>query len=101
MANRHHLEARPHPDGSLRWIVTSASRPEIEHLVELDAFGGIGRCSCEHFQFRIEPELRDGNRVGACRCGHIMAARETFADAMIALLTRIRRERATANQEGR
>jgi len=91
---RHHLEARPHPDGALRWIVTSSSRPEIEHLVDLDSYGGIGRCSCEHYQFRIEPELRDGRRVGAQRCGHILAARNCFTDAMIACIVQARRDRA-------
>lgn len=87
------LEARPHPDGVLRWIVTSRSRPEIEHLVELDAFGGIGHCSCEHFQFRIAPDLRDGRRRrGGTRCSHILTARNAFTDAMIQTLVGVKRQ---------
>jgi hypothetical protein len=96
---RYQLEARPHPDGALRWIVTSRSRPDIEHLVELAAFGGIGRCSCEHFEFRIAPDLRNGRRVGAHRCSHILAARNAFTDAMIQTLVRMKQERtATATE---
>ncbi len=93
--SRYELETRPHPDGALRWIVTSRTRPEIEHLVDLDGFGGIGRCSCEHFEFRIAPDLRDGNRSGkAHRCSHILAARNAFCDAMIQSLHRLRQTRA-------
>ncbi len=93
MGEQYQLEARPHPDGALRWIVTSRSRPDIEHLVDLDGFGGIGRCSCEHFEFRIAPDLRDGRRIGAHRCSHILTARNAFTDAMIATLIRVRETR--------
>jgi hypothetical protein len=75
-------------DNPLRWGVTSRSRPEITHLVELDAFGGIGTCSCEHFQFRIAPDLREGQRIGSSRCSHILVARAAFTDAMIQTLIR-------------
>lgn len=97
---KHQLEARTHPDGVLRWIVTSRTRPEIEHLVDLDAFGGVGRCSCEHFEFRIAPGLRDGQRIGAHRCSHILVARGAFTDAMIQSLVKIRRERAGSETTG-
>lgn len=96
--SRYELEARPHPDGALRWIVTSRTRPEIEHLVDLDSFAGVGRCSCEHFEFRIAPDLREGRRVGSHRCSHILAARNAFCDAMIQSLHQLRQTRA-ANQE--
>lgn len=93
----HELEARPHPDGALRWIVTSRSRPEIEHLVDLDSYAGIGHCSCEHFQFRIEPDLREGRRrQGGTRCSHILVARNAFTDAMIQTIATIKARRAGA-----
>jgi len=85
----HDMEARLH-DGPLVWIVTSRSRPEVEHQVDLEAFGGIGTCSCEHFQFRIAPDLREGRREGARRCGHILVARAAFTDAMIQTIIRSR-----------
>lgn len=96
--DQHALEARPHPDGALRWIVTSRTRPEIEHLVDLDSFAGVGRCSCEHFEFRIAPGLREGHRIGAHRCSHILVARNAFTDAMVQSLSRIRQDRAAAGQ---
>lgn len=99
--DQHALEARPHPDGALRWIVTSRTRPEIEHLVDLDAFSGVGKCSCEHFEFRIAPGLRDGHRIGAHRCSHILVARNCFTDAMIQSLSRIRQERAATTPPAR
>ena len=85
MADRYHLEALMH-DGPLRWRVTSKTRPDVEHVVDLAGFGGIGSCSCEHFQFRIAPELREGKRFGAKRCSHIIVAREAFCDAFVQVL---------------
>lgn len=88
----HDMEATVR-DGPLVWTVSSRSRPEIQHLVDLEAFGGIGTCSCEHFQFRIAPDLREGRREGARRCGHILVARAAFTDAMIQTLVRAKQER--------
>ena len=96
-AVQHDMEARPH-DNPLRWVVTSRSRPDVEHLVDLAAFGGIGNCSCEHFQFRIAPDLRDGRRLGARRCSHILVARNAFTDQMIQTMVRIREQRAAAGR---
>lgn len=95
MPDDYEMEARCH-DSALRWIVTSRSRPEIEHVVDLAAFSGVGSCSCEHFQFRIAPELRLGTRKGSRRCGHILTARNAFADAMIQTLVRMHAERAAS-----
>lgn len=79
-------EARRH-DSLLRWRVTSASRPEIEHVVDLAAHGGIGKCSCEHFEYRLEPKIRDGNRCEtSTRCSHIQVARKAFTDTLIQFL---------------
>jgi len=80
-------EARRH-DNLLRWRVTSASRPEVEHLVELDANHGIGACSCEHFTFRLQPKIDQGCRLEtATRCSHILVARKAFTDTLIQFLT--------------
>lgn len=85
---RGRLTAYPH-DNVLRWRVTSNSRPDIEHVVDLGAWHGNGACSCEHFEFRLAPLLRDGIGGGgkATRCGHIMVAREAFANHMIQILS--------------
>lgn len=71
-------------DTILRWRVTSDSRPDIQHVVDLGANGGIGACSCEHFQFRLQPKINDGNRcVTSTRCVHILVARGAFTDTMV------------------
>lgn len=93
MPNGYEMEARC-GDNALHWKVTSRTRPEIEHQVDLAAFNGIGACSCEHFQIRIAPELRAGNRKGSRRCGHILTARNAFTDAMVQTLVRMHAERA-------
>lgn len=69
-----------------RWHVTSDSRPDETHVVDVLAFNGFGECSCEHFQYRMLPELQKaaaGEHVTLSRCKHIEAAREAFADFMI------------------
>ena len=71
-------------DSPLRWKVSSATRPDREHLVQLEANGGIGRCSCEHFEYRLQPKITEGNRCeSSTRCAHIVIARKTFCDFMI------------------
>lgn len=94
--SRQRLVAHPH-DHVLRWRVRSHTRPEIEHVVDLDAFAGNGACSCEHFEFRLAPLIRDGITGGkATRCGHIMVAREAFANHMIQILGAREKEIAEA-----
>lgn len=79
-------EARRH-DNLLRWRVTSATRANIEHLVELNANGGLGRCTCEHFEYRLQPKINEGNRCEATtRCSHIIVARKAFTDCLIQFL---------------
>lgn len=90
---RGRLRAFQH-DNVLRWRVESLSRPELVHVVDLAAYTGNGACSCEHFQFRLEPALREGlvKRGQATRCGHILVAREAFTNHMLQLLTARARE---------
>lgn len=77
-------------DSPLRYFVGSASRPNTEHLVELDAFHGNGACQCENFDFNMRPILerrRHDHRNPPIRCKHIKAAREFLADDIIRRLT--------------
>jgi hypothetical protein len=88
-------------DSSLRFMVESHSRVKVEHLVELDAYGGNGRCACEHFQFRLEPQLRSGEVVpsNATRCHHIIEARDYFTDHVMELIKVQQKENGTERQE--
>lgn len=77
-------------DGSnpLRFTATSSSRPGQAHQVDIGAWHGNGSCTCEHFQFRILPQLQkwagSPNPGRSTRCRHILAARRSFTDGMIA-----------------
>ena len=74
-----------HHDNPFRFRVLSASRPDVEHVVDVSANGGIGECSCEHFTYRLYPAIVEGLVEGdAGRCGHIVAARDTCLDSLIA-----------------
>jgi hypothetical protein len=71
-------------DTVLRWFVQSRSRERVEHLVDLEAYGGNGRCECEHFQFTLERKLKDGAKASdETRCHHIQEARAELADLLI------------------
>jgi hypothetical protein len=74
-----------------RWLVPSGSRPGEHHLVELNAFGVNGRCSCPDFTCRHEPSLRDDPTTGGVdktRCKHIKAVRQHFLDGVIREMTK-------------
>lgn len=75
------LNVRPH-DHVLRFLVSSDSQEGIEHVIDLGEFKGHGRCSCQHFEFRILPELEAGRIAG--RCKHVQACRDFLADEVIA-----------------
>jgi hypothetical protein len=80
----------------LRFIASSRTR-ETKHLVDLGGWSGNGSCSCEHFEFRLLPKLRErrllkgsaGVRTAenSTRCSHILAARRSFTDSMIARIS--------------
>lgn len=64
-------------------MVPSDTRDDVEHLVELDAFDGLGKCACEDFDYRSRPKAEAGNRDPELRCRHIKRLRELFCDALI------------------
>ena len=74
----------PH-DHVTRWLHESDSRPGEHHLVDLKELNGNGECSCEHFMYRLKPELERGERQVA-RCTHIRAVREHLLDFVLETL---------------
>lgn len=75
-------------DNILRYLVESSSRDDIKHLVELDANGGLGKCSCEHFSIRVQSKIDAGEKwTEEMRCIHIRAARRFFTDLIIKKLS--------------
>jgi hypothetical protein len=57
------------------------------HQVDVAAYEGSGACSCEYFQFVLEPKLCrmpiDHQASSLLRCKHIKAARDSCLDMMI------------------
>ena len=90
-------------DSPLRLFVASNSRAKLEHLVELDAFDGIGQCKCEDFLYRCEPELKQGlrNLPELRRCRHIKEARDFVLDKIIATIAQQQKEKEKPKREDR
>lgn len=68
----------------LTYLVPSRSRRD-PHLVDLQAYGNNGKCSCENFIFTMEPKLRCGaapSRV--LECWHIKLAKWFYAQEKLA-----------------
>lgn len=75
----------------LRYLVDSRSRVGIQHVVELDLYGGNGGCTCENFGFNLAPNLKAGAtdfEGDSLRCEHIKAARRKLLDDIIEQVAR-------------
>ena len=88
----------------IRYQVPSATKPHEAYCVELDSYSGNGECSCPSFDFRLRPllarlytperavkegliKLKPGQRIAdALRCRHIIEARQTFTDDVVAAI---------------
>jgi hypothetical protein len=80
-----------------------------EHLVDLANFFPIGQCACEHFQFRLKPQIEEIpprllqaiGQVAAdkLRCTHIFAARHHALDRTIYFHQRYQMSRAGKQTE--
>jgi len=74
----------PVPGEPLRYMVPSATRRNLVHLVDLASYDGNGECSCEHFEFRCRPRLEAGFEPSSkLECRHIKLAKEHFCRMMI------------------
>ena len=81
----------PIPFEPFRFHVASESEPAYPHLVDLEAFDGVGQCSCEDFVYRKQSRLERGERGAEYRCGHILAAREFLIDKQLSNRERLRK----------
>lgn len=72
-------------DTPYRILVPSFTDPLTSYLVDLKEHGGNGRCGCEHFQFRLAPQMpSDGSAPPhPMRCKHIRRAREFVLNAIL------------------
>lgn len=90
-------------DGLTRYLVRSDVNPQNEYLVDLDAYWGIGKCSCAHHTYRMAPELeRPGMKSKALkipdqfRCKHITLCRQLLGNELVNTLTRTNNETTKA-----
>ena len=87
-------------DNPLRYMVDSHSDENVQHLVEIDAYNGNGRCACPHFTFRLEKQMTpDAKPSNATRCHHIIEAREYLLDEFIKLIKKQQKSNGSAKQE--
>lgn len=63
-----------------RYLVESEANPGESYMVDLLAWQANGECSCQHFQMRILPALRDGQPPLVSHCKHITRARAEFTN---------------------
>lgn len=82
-------------DQLTRYLVRSDVPPHNEYLVDLDQYGGVGWCACQHYKFRLEPKLctPDGKaaakkRPDDFRCRHLIACREQLGRELVDTLTK-------------
>lgn len=60
------------------------------HTVDLSGFAPAGHCSCEHFEFNLQPKLcrmspqERTQHAASLRCSHIGAARDFAMDLVVA-----------------
>lgn len=85
----------------LRYTVTGDT-PGAEYLVDLASFDGNGRCNCEDFRIRKEPEIRAAiesrtfHPGDAWRCKHIHQCRQHLTNQVI---TEFRRQYGNNNDD--
>ena len=78
-------------DSPLRYQVRSRERPEIWHLVQLDAYNSNGACSCEHFSIPLLNQLREGvTPSDDTRCFHIKRVRGHLLDWFVREVSQMR-----------
>jgi hypothetical protein len=88
-------------DSPLRWHVDSHTRTGIKHLVELDAYDGNGRCSCENFTYRLEKVIAQPGATpsNSTRCSHILEARDECLDQVLKLVKARQKENGHDKKE--
>jgi hypothetical protein len=81
----------PVPGEPMRFTVDSESRRGMKFLVDLQANGLAGWCSCEDYEARRAKVQREqpALRTAESRCKHIVAAREWLLDKFLDSLAQV------------
>ncbi len=82
-------------DGLTRFMVQSDVNPDNEYLVELEHHAGCGKCSCDHFTYRLEPLLctpeglkESKTNPSKFQCKHIRCCRRILGQELVDTLTK-------------
>ena len=68
------------PGEPLRFRVDSDRAGISPYLVDLAENDGWGQCDCKHWQCRVAPLVRDGERAS---CKHVQRARSFLLDKLL------------------
>lgn len=90
------------PGEDFRFHVTSKSRANLRHLVDLESYRWNGECSCEAFTMNHRKFLEAGGKAAdITRCSHIKATRSFFlSDILPKLADALRGARLPKCQHG-
>jgi len=80
------LRANATTESPTRYVFHSLNQSGIAHLVDLESNELQGECSCQHYQYRISPMIKQGVldvKSEKARCKHMRVARQIFYDVII------------------
>lgn len=69
-----------------RYVFQSLKQKGYAHVVDLLENDNAGECSCQHFQYRVLPMIKQGllnPHEEKARCKHMRIARQMFYEAAI------------------
>ena len=73
-------------ESATRYLFESKRQKGCVHLVDLEANDLNGECSCQHYQYRVAPMIKQGllkPDSEKARCKHIRVARQLFYEITI------------------
>lgn len=77
-------------ESATRYIFQSLSQKGCAHVVDLLENDLNGECSCQHYQYRITPMIKQGIIKAdseKARCKHMRIARQLFYEIAIKVLS--------------
>lgn len=77
-------------ESATRYIFQSLSQKGCAHVVDLLENDLNGECSCQHYQYRITPMIKQGiinPESEKARCKHIRIARQLFYEIAIKVVS--------------
>ncbi len=75
-----------------RYVFNSLTQKDCAHVVDLIENNSHGECSCQHFQYRVLPMIKQGiikQDSEKARCKHIRIARQLFYETAIDAYKRV------------